>query len=611
VRPLRSRFFVKLFASYAALVVLNAALADFFVARWASRAQRREIEETLAAQGALLAEAVRQFPDEGALQRRVADLGAATASRLTVVAPDGRVLADSAELPERMENHRLREEFVQAAARGRGSAERVSVTTGVRTLYVCLAVGGGSDRIGFVRAAMALPGLKERLGRVRATIVAGIATGTAVALALAWFIARRVTRPLAEMTSAAVALARGDAAAPIRHESSDEVGELARALHRMSTRLSERLAELEVERAKLATVLESMAEGVVAVDSEGRLIHCNAAARALLSIPADAGGGARSLVEQVRAPELVEALRRAQSLGRGAPLVEEVKLRAGGNERAVAIHAAPLADGGAVAVLLDVTELRRLETVRRDFVANVSHEIKTPLAAMRGLVETLEDDASMEPAVRRRFLGKLADHVRRLTELATDLLHLSRAESERPAARVTVDLAAAAAAACERFGAAASARRVALRCETAPAATPADPEAVARILDNLIDNAIKFTPPGGRVTVRSAEAAGRARLEVADTGIGIEPAEQARVFERFYRVDKARSRDVPGTGLGLSIVKHLAEGHGGSVELESWPGRGSTFRVLLPLSAPPVAQSAGAEDAAPRASPDAQVPAAD
>src|SRR5688572_13042103 len=429
----------------------------------------------LEAQAHLLGEAVAPLggSDEGGearLQRRVQELGATTGSRLTVMAPDGRVLADSAERPEAMKNHLDRPEFIQAAAHGRGSAERVSDTTGESTLYVAVAVAGpgvaADSKVGYVRAAWPLPRVAARVGRQHRTALAGVAIGATLALALAIFVARRITKPLTQMRRAAVALAEGDPAAVVRYGGSDELGELARAFNRMAVRLRDRVDELDGERGKLTTVLESMAEGVVAVDAEERLIHCNAAARSMLGIvdAPVANEIGRPLVELVRTPELIEALRRARA-HHGSPLIEEVRVHASGRERVVSIHAAPLEDRGAVSVLLDVTELRRLETVRRDFVANVSHEIKTPLAAMRGLVETLVEDESMDPGVRRRFLGKLGDHVRRLSELATDLLHLSRAESERSRDRTEVDLGSAAAAACDRFAAAASAKKQELRCE--------------------------------------------------------------------------------------------------------------------------------------------------
>jgi len=582
----RSRFVARLFASYALLVVANALLAEFLVARFAREEQRREIEESLAAQVTLLGEVARPLLDSPSLELRVEELGAATGSRFTVTDAGGRVLADSVEHSATMENHFDRAEFRGALVSGFGTDERVSKTTGTATLYVCRVIPGAEGRLGFARAALPLPGIEARRARLRASVWAGVAIGSAAALLLAWWVAGRIARPVAALTRAAAALAEGDVDVAIDHRGRDEIGDLARAFERMAARLRERLGDLDRERGKLAVVLDGVAEGVVAVDAQERLLHCNAAARAMLGL-GDAPAIGRPLVELLRAPELVEALRLDDDGGRdGGPRGREVRLHQGGRDRVLLVRAAPLPAGGAVAALLDVSELRRLETVRRDFVANVSHELKTPLAAMRGLVETLLDDKEMTAETRQRFLAKLGDQVQRLAELASDLLHLARAEADEPGARARLDLAAAAAQAVDRFAGPAKAKSIELSSQLAPAVAWADPLAVEQLLDNLVDNALKYTPSGGRVDVRTRAEGGDALLEVADNGIGIEPSEQARVFERFYRVDKARARDVPGTGLGLSIVKHLAEAHGGGVTLESWPGRGSTFRVRLPRPRP-------------------------
>ena len=585
---MRSRFVGKLFASFALVVVVGGVLVGLCVDRFTIDGERRGIEESLGSEAMLLSELVApalRTNDSSGIEALVARLAPASGTRFTVIAPDGRVIADSHEQPSRMKNHSDRPEVIAALREGHGSAERVSDTTKQRTLYYAVAIPGGSPWLGFARASLPLPGLEQRFSRLRAGLLAGVAAGTLLALVVAAFVARRVTRPVVAITRAAASLADGVEPPAVDHASSDEMGELARSFNRMAAQLRDRLRLLEVEREKLETVFESMSEGVVAVDEDERLLHLNAAARAMLGVAPLAPRG-RALVEVIRQPELVQVVRAAarERSERG----DEVRVHAGGRDRVLAIHATPLGTRGAVAVVLDVTALRRLERVRRDFVANVSHEIKTPLAAMRGLVDTLVDDEAMAPEMRQRFLGKLGDQVRRLADLATDLLHLSRAESEPASAREAVDLDGAGAAAVERFAAAARAKGVALvHADGGSVLGWCDPTALEQIVDNLVDNAIKYTPAGGRVDLRAGRDGERVHFEVADTGIGIEPSEQARVFERFYRVDKARSRDVPGTGLGLSIVKHLVDAHGGSVELKSWPGRGSTFRVYLPR--PPVA----------------------
>ncbi len=594
---MRPRLLVKLFATYALLVLAHGVVTEWLVTRFAARDQRAALEESLHGQAVLLAEAMRgEVAGGGApeLDHRIEAIGAAAGSRLTVIAADGRVLADSVDHAADMENHASRPEVIAAAAGGRGIDERVSATTGVSTLYVCVAVTAADGaRLGFVRAALALPSVEARRDRLRGAVFVGVEIGTVAALALAWFVARRFTRPIVALTSAAIAIADGAQGISIDHGGRDEVGDLARAFERMAVRLRERLEEQARERSKLAVILDRVAEGVLAIDGDERLLQCNGVARAMLGV-VDGDGIGRPLVELVRAPDLVEALRLRDAVpGEDGTRSREVRLLLSGRERVLLVRAAPLPEGGVVAALLDVTELRRLETVRRDFVANVSHELKTPLAAMRGLVETLVDDPEMEATTRQRFLGKLGHHVGRLADLAVDLLHLARAESDGPMPRVELDLMPAAQQAVERFSGPAQSKSIELAAALAPSPAFVDPLAIEQILDNLVDNALKYTPAGGRVAVRTATEAGMALLEVADSGVGIEPSEQARVFERFYRVDKARSRDVPGTGLGLSIVKHLVEANGGSIELESWPGRGSTFRIRFPM--PPAGGDAAKE----------------
>ncbi|MSR46366.1 MAG: HAMP domain-containing protein [Planctomycetes bacterium] len=396
-----------------------------------------------------------------------------------------------------------------------------------------------------MRAALPLPDLDARRDSLRSAILAGVAAGTAVALVIALFVARRLTHPITALTRAATALAEGESGVSLSEHgsdharfdqgslghgsldqgSNDELGELARSFDRMSLRLRERLHDLESERAKLAVVLEGLAEGVLAVDPQERLLHCNAAARRMLGLPASAAVG-RPLVELLRAPEFIAALRlEGGEVRPDGAHSREVRHVEGDREQVLLVRAASLPSGGAVAALLDVTELRRLERVRRDFVANVSHELKTPLAAMRGLVETLVDDTAMEPAVRERFLGKLGAHVQRLSDLATDLLQLARAEADTPA-RAPVDLAATAMQAVERFASPAAKKPLKLETEIAPVFALVDALALEQVLDNLIDNALKYTPAGGRVVVRTRQDGAAAVLEVADDGIGIEPAEQ-------------------------------------------------------------------------------------
>ncbi|HVS10216.1 MAG TPA: ATP-binding protein [Planctomycetota bacterium] len=421
------------------------------------------------------------------------------------------------------------------------------------------------------------------------------------ALALAAWSARRLTRPLDAMTEAADAMRNGGLRRAIAGHGADEFDRLAAAVDGMAQDLQGRVEALTGDRNKVLAILASMVEGVVAVDRGERVVHMNEVAERLLGAsPGQAAG--RRIWEVTRASgvcELLEATLREEGEAAG-----ELVLRVGTDpaERRIEMRSSPLRDAagevaGAVVVLHDVSELRRLEEVRRDFVANVSHELKTPLTAIRGLVETLLDDRHMEEATRVRFLEKIRDQSSRLSTLVSDLLTLARIESpEEPIERRTLDLRSPVREGAARFAPLCQHKGLEMRLELPERAVllRGDEEALRQIVDNLLDNAVKYTPSGGRVRLRLVAPASDggperwALLEVEDTGIGIEPRHQERIFERFYRVDKARSRELGGTGLGLSIVKHLALAHGGRVSLESTPGRGSTFRVHLP-SPPPAA----------------------
>jgi two-component system phosphate regulon sensor histidine kinase PhoR len=327
---------------------------------------------------------------------------------------------------------------------------------------------------------------------------------------------------------------------------------------------------------------------VVAVDREERVVHANAAAQAILGIDAKSALG-RRIWEVTRVTEVSEALGEAMKQNRMR--VSEVRVPTPQKDQVIQLTATPLKDAGdrldgAIVVLHDVSELRQLESVRRDFVANISHELKTPLAAIRGLVETLIDDRDMESATRDRFVEKIRDQSVRLNNIVSDLLTLSRLESGQGGLRFEgMDLRETITESYRAQVHAAETKQVDLvaRVPDAPVAIDGDGEALRELVDNLVNNAIKFTPAGGRVDIRLGVEGSHVVLEVEDTGIGIPIEEQGRVFERFYRVDKARSRQLGGTGLGLSIVKHVALAHGGNVSLKSAPGRGSTFRVQFAL----------------------------
>ncbi|HWG42609.1 MAG TPA: ATP-binding protein [Gemmataceae bacterium] len=426
--------------------------------------------------------------------------------------------------------------------------------------------------------------------RLRGLVLIGGATGIALlgSLLVSVRLARRFSKPLRALIGVADKLGEGASGQHVYTQGHDEIGELVRAFNRMSERLDDRIATLEEDRQQLRTILSGMVEGVVALDAGQRILFANERATQLLGLPLQTPVG-RRLWEVVRQRPLLDVVQRA--LDGSEPQHEELGW-SGSSTRSLTVHAARLPGlppRGAVLVLHDTTELRRLERLRQEFVANVSHELKTPLSVIKACVETLLDGAMDDPQHRAQFLEQVASQSNRLHALILDLLSLARIESgEELFDLQAIPVAEVVAACAERHRPRAEAKGQTLEViapDEEPIALWADEEAVEQILDNLLDNAVKYTPEEGRVSVRWYREGEQVCLEVSDSGIGIPESDLPRIFERFYRVDKARSREMGGTGLGLSIVKHLTQAMNGSVRASSRAGHGTTFTVCLPRAA--------------------------
>ena len=420
----------------------------------------------------------------------------------------------------------------------------------------------------------------EALSAALALALGGAGIGV---LVFAWWIDRRLVRPLGRLIAGAGELASGQARR-VEEADGEELALLSRSLNRLAETAEAQFAAVRSERDHLQSILASMSEGVLVVGPDGRVSSANPAFRRLFDLAGEVAG--KPLLELSRQPELGRVV--ADTLRQGGPQSGQIELQVP-ERRTLLLASAALAGGerGAVVVARDTTELTRVADMRRDFVANVSHELKTPLAAIRGYAETLRDGALQEEETARRFTERLLWQCRRLQALLDDLLTLSRLEGagQAVAEREPVDLSALAQRAVETLAAAAREKRVRLAIDEQPLPRiPGDADGLERLLVNLLDNAIKYNRPGGEVLLRLAPADGEVVIAVSDTGIGIPPEALGRIFERFYRVDKGRAREEGGTGLGLAIVKHLAQSHGGHVEVESRMGRGTTFRVFLPFA---------------------------
>ena len=598
---LRGRIVVAAMAATATALVAVLLLAG-------PRLQRHALDHvraTLLAEARLMARVVEQPLADGRPSEQLDALIDSAApdvrARVTIIAPDGRVLADSSlsgAALAAVENHRDRPEVREALAAGTGSAVRHSATVGDDLLYAAVAIRHQGRVVGVSRVALALRGVREQGADLQRAVTVALALAFVLTALLSAALSSPLAGPLHEVMDAARRFAQGDLTARSRVRRSDELGELARIVNRSADQLQERITEIARDRARTEAILSAMDDGVMAVDHRGTVVLANQALRATHDLSEPVGRHYLEVVRQREVSALVEEV-----LGTGDRRVSEVVMLRGGRAYAVTGVRFPGPEGqphGAVLTFHDVTERHRVERLRRDFVANASHELRTPLTSVRGFVEALEDGAMEESSTARRFLAKIRTHADRMAALVSDLLELSRLESgERPPRYEALRPADAVEEVVASLAEQARARQIVLSTDIADAPdVVSDGDRLRQILENLLENAVKYTPPGGHVAVSAkAGADGSVVFEVADDGPGIPPEHLPRIFERFYRVDKARSREMGGTGLGLSIVKHLAEGMGATVSVVSEPGRGTRFSVRVPFR-PPLPADAAGEDTA-------------
>lgn len=528
-----------------------------------------------------------QTPDM--LQHAVELVASQAAARVTIIARDGKVRADSESNASGMDDHSERPEVKQALATGAGLSKRNSVTRRQDFLYVAIVDMDRTDS-DIVRLAVPTNQLLGRLDVLRNALFFTNIVLLLAGLGLSFFIARHVVRPVEIVRQAAKRLADGDFSVEVNLNRKDEFGQLVAAFNTMGRELLNRVGQLEANRRELATIMQNMAEGLLLVDAAGAVVLANQVAAKLLGTDEESLRG-KPLWEAVRLPQVDELLASLPNLTEPRRIWVEDRTH-GSQRRVLAFFATPLfetAKGEQHAVLLisDATEDQKLLEMRQDFVANVSHELKTPLTSISAYVETLLDGADSDEAVRRPFLEKIQTNASRLTKLVSDILNISRLESGiGDESRQHLDLNEVASNCIRKHAEAAAVKKlqVTLHQSAEPAMALVNEEDMTEAVDNLVVNAISYTPAEGRidVTVRQSELG--PVFEVKDTGCGIPKAALPRVFERFYRVDKARSRALGGTGLGLAIVKHVALKHGGKVEAESEVGKGSTFRICLPAA---------------------------
>lgn len=578
----------KLALSYVLVVLIGVFAASAYITRTMNMQLRASLDRELANYARMCASAIEVLPaglsSLTELEEMVKEFAEDTDLRITIISADGRVLADSVFAAGQLEGHASRPEIVGASSRGIAYATRYSASAGQDWRYVALRIVDAHDGVltGFVRVADSLDDVDQMIGSTLSWVLRGSALALVIGLLLSTAISRYVGAPLKDMAQAALALASGDFSQRLPMRSRDEVGQLAEAFNTMSTRLHRAMNELASGKDRLAAVLAGMTDGVVAVGADTRLILINHAAMSMMRLSSDEGElVGKPLAEVVRNIDLNDALRQAL---RGTPCKVDMVLGAG-VRREVQISASPFPSGdGAVAVLSDMTEIRRLEAVRRDFVSNVSHELRTPVTSIRGFVDTLLDGAMHDQPTLERFLKIISRDTARLSAITSGLLALARIESGEANLSLTpASMAECAEAAIEAVQPCADRCSVRLVNQIEEAVVVmADKSLIVQVIVNLLDNAVKYSTAGSDVIVGATAADhGMVRVWVADKGQGIAREHLSRVFERFYRVDKGRSRQEGGTGLGLSIVKHIVERHGGQVGVESVLGHGSTFWFTL------------------------------
>jgi len=583
------------------LVGMAVAAAGIYMAVTFERSHYDALRDNLVREIGLIEDAVDWHPAAGTdayarFTERARHYRSITGARVTFIAGDGTVLGDSDHDPASMDNHLDRPEVAEAQRKGVGYDVRRSDTTHHNMMYVAVKREAG-DADGFIRLALDVSEIEQGIRRLWFGLITGLLLLLAVAAAASWRIARGMTKPLEAVTRAAQRIRNMDYEARVEVDPRGEIGELGRAVNAMAESLQQQMVRIRQKESQLESVLDNMTSGIVMINRAGVILLLNRMAEELLGMPAHELLG-RQYTEARQQYELVRLI--GDALERREHLRDELTFYYP-EERQIEINLVPIEgrddSGGLLLVLQDVTAIRRLERMRSEFVANVSHELKTPIAAVKGFAETLLGGAGGDPETQRAFLQIIHDESDRLNRLVNDILELSKIESRRaPLLFSPVELGPFIGKTVELLAKEAERKNIRIETEVGDELyVEADEDRLRQIVVNVLSNAINYTPEGGRVRIQVEPVASgdgqiaeeddydAIRIRISDNGIGIPKKDLPRIFERFYRVDKARSRSSGGTGLGLSIVKHLVELHRGSIAVESTVGVGTTFTIELPV----------------------------
>ena len=583
-------FAKRFLALYSVIFILALLVTDWTLSHSLQERNLLELQNSLTRESILVRElAIPLLGDPKHLQEQIKKIGERTDIRVTIIDPKGVVLADSSESSEQlpqMENHALRPEVAAALRKETGMSIRYSMTLGTRMLYMAVPILEQAKILGVVRTAMPVTRVDEILASVRRPVIFTAVLGILIVLIAGILFSHHLTKRIRRITSVAERYARGDWSEKILIDGKDELKMLANTMNQMAATLQSRIEDLESEKGKISIILEHMTEGVIAIDRQKQIVIMNPTAEKIFGCDAAAVQG-KSLIEVTRHVQIERIVDRAfadQKTGS-----EEIQL-SGEIKKTLRLSVVILKEHArdirGILVFHDATELRRLENIRKEFVTNVSHELRTPLTSIKGFIETLLGGALKDPPAGERFLKIIAEETDRLGRLVEDVLTLGEIEQKIALMKKDpVDLAPKLTVILEQFktGIEKSNLTVENRVSGKPLIVPGDRDKIHQVFVNLIDNAVKFNRPGGRIVLSADQKPEGVTITIEDTGIGISEEAQRRVFERFFREDKARSKELGGTGLGLAIVKHIMEAHGGHASCQSTPGQGSRFSVFFPV----------------------------
>ena len=577
----------KIALPFAALILAGMIALGFYMVDSARNTQINQLESQLVNEAKLVADiAAPGFTDAatGDLDTLAKKTGTEIGTRITLLALNGTVLGDTDQNPAVMENHAGRPEVMAALATGTGQATRYSATLHETMMYVAVPVTVSGKTAGVARVALPLTTVEGSVRSTVITIVIAIATATLLLMLAAVVIARLITRPVRQITKAAEGIAAGKLDQQIPIKSNDEIGRLGRAFNEMSSTIKNNMGAISREKGRLTAIMSGLTDGVVMTDAEGKIVLANPAGEKLFNFQ-EKDAINRRLIEVVRDHEADEVLKLCLKTGQ----TQSVQFETTFSKRFLRAIAAPITEGGLSGALLlfqDLTEMRTLQTMRRELLGNISHDLRTPLAGIKAMVETLKGNASDDKEAARDFLNRIDSETDRLTQMVAEITELSRIETGKAELELTpTNLNLLIEGAITQLNPLAERQQVTITTEldtNLPKLT-VDRDRIQQTIINLVHNAIKFNHPGGKVTISTRSNKDSVIVNVADTGTGIARDDLPRVFERFYKSDKSRSRG--GSGLGLAIAKHTIQAHGGTIQAQSEEGKGSTFSFTLPLKA--------------------------